>query len=303
MPDYLDLCNDTPVGVQVDSRGCPLDSDDDGVPDFKDLCPNTPVGTEVNKWGCPIEEKVYEPIQKTEFILDGGINFETGKAELLNAAFTELGKVLKVMKDYPDTKWKIEGHTDNTGNYNKNLELSKQRALSAYNYFISNGIANTRLFMNGYGPDYPIADNNTVTGRALNRRVAIILISDTNVKNVIEPNSAGKKIKEVLEKTDLTAIRNYNPAAERNVGKMVFTDGYLYCFQVSSFRTREKAESEARELEYKGYKTFVVPANLPELDGTWYRVRVGYFNTLNEAIQKRSTLIKDKKLYYLGYIK
>ena len=76
VPDYMDLCNDTPIGVTVDSRGCPFDSDDDGVPDYKDLCPNTPVGTEVNKWGCPIDEEVVEPITKTEFVLNGGVNFE-----------------------------------------------------------------------------------------------------------------------------------------------------------------------------------------------------------------------------------
>ncbi|MEO8233534.1 MAG: OmpA family protein [Ignavibacteriota bacterium] len=293
IPDYLDLCKDTPKGVPVDDRGCPEDSDDDGVPDFKDLCPNTPIGTEVNKWGCPIEEKVYEPIQKTEFILSGGINFEIGKSELLMAAYSELEKVLRVMRDYPDTKWKIEGHTDNTGNYNKNLELSKQRAQSVYNYFGSNQIDKSRLFINGYGPDFPIADNSNETGRSLNRRVAIILISDENVVNISEPVPPIKTQKEVDKKSDLTQTRQYNPASERNVGKMVFTDGYLYCFQVSSFRTKVKAESEAKDLEASGFNAFVISANLPELDGTWYRVRVGYFNSLEEALKKRSLIIND----------
>lgn len=287
--DYLDLCKDTPKGVTVDDRGCPEDSDDDGVPDFKDLCPNTPVGTEVNKWGCPIDEKVYEPIQKTEFILSGGINFEIGKADLLNAAYPELQKVLKVMTDYPDTKWKIEGHTDNTGRYENNLELSKQRALSVFNYFISNGISESRLLASGYSSDFPIADNSTETGRALNRRVAIVLISDNDIKNVEDEN----KQTENIEKVDYSSTRNYNPAAERNVGKMIFTDGYLYCFQVSSFRNKEKAEGEAAELRLQGFDAFVVIATLPELDGTWYRVRVGYFNSLDEALRKRSLIIKD----------
>lgn len=287
--DYLDLCKDTPKGVIVDDRGCPEDSDDDGVPDFKDLCPNTPVGTEVNKWGCPVDEKVYEPIQKTEFILSGGINFEIGKADLLNIAFPELQKVLKVMNDYPDTKWKIEGHTDNTGRYEKNLELSKKRALSVYNYFISNGISESRLFASGYSSDYPIADNNTETGRALNRRVAIVLISDEEIKNIEDEIKPTEK----TEKIDFTSSRSYNPNAERNVGKMVFTDGYLYCFQVSSFRTKEKAEDEADGLRMQGYDAFVVIANLPDLDGTWYRVRVGYFNSLSEALKTRSLIIKD----------
>lgn len=293
IPDYLDLCKDTPKGIPVDDRGCPEDSDDDGVPDFKDLCPNTPVGTEVNKWGCPIDEKVYEPIQKTEFILSGGINFETGKAALLDVALPELEKILKVMNDYPDTKWRIEGHTDNTGKYEKNLELSKERALSVYNYFVNNGVNKSRLESNGYSSDYPIADNSTETGRTLNRRVAIVLVSDENVKNVVETVKSTGPQKENQKRPEFTETRKYNPAAERNVGKMVFTDGYLYCFQVASFRSKEKADEEASDYKAQGFDSFVVGANLPDLDGTWYRVRVGYFNSLSEALKKRSTLIKD----------
>jgi OOP family OmpA-OmpF porin len=267
--DYQDLCNDTPLGVTVDSRGCPLDTDDDGIYDYKDLCPNTPVGTEVNKWGCPVDEEVFEPIKKTEFILSGGVNFETGKAELLNAAYPELEKVLKVMRDYPETKWKIEGHTDNTGSLKLNNELSINRAKSVYNYFVSNGINAARLLYNGYGPAYPIADNSTESGKALNRRVAIILMSDNENQS-----------------KDLTITNEqpkYNISAERNIGNMVFTDGYLYSIQISSWRARGKAESEAKRLESEGFKAFVVIAELPELDGTWYRVRVGYYNSLDEA--------------------
>ena len=288
VPDYKDLCPDTPKGVKVDDRGCPEDSDGDGVPDYKDLCPNTPIGTEVNKWGCPVDEKVYEPIVKTEFILSGAVNFEIGKANLLNTAYSELQKILKVMVDYPDTRWKIEGHTDITGSYEKNLVLSKQRAESVYNFFVSNGIDKSRLFAAGYASDYPIADNSTETGRALNRRVAIVLVSDKDGSNVNTESKSSDKQKQV----DFTSSRVYNPSVERNVGKMVFTDGYLYCYQVSSFRSRTKAEQESSELKAKGFDSFVVIADLPDLDGTWYRVRVGYFNTLDEALKNRSQLIK-----------
>jgi outer membrane protein OmpA-like peptidoglycan-associated protein len=276
VPDYLDLCKDTPMGVAVDIRGCPLDSDDDGVPDYKDLCPNTPVGTEVNKWGCTIEEKVYEPITKTEFVLSGGINFESNKFDLLAAAYPELDKVLKVMRDYPDTKWKIEGHTDNTGSDKLNRELSINRAKSVYNYFVSNGINANRLSYNGYGPDYPIADNSTETGKALNRRVTIVLVGDkeTQPTEVLKP----------------VVNRNYNSAVERNVGKMIFTDGYLFTVQVSSWRSRAKAESEAKRLQDQGYNAFIIIAELPDLDGTWYRVRIGYFNTFEEASKVREKI-------------
>lgn len=281
VPDYLDLCNDTPINVKVDSRGCPLDSDDDGVPDFKDLCPNTPVGTEVNKWGCTVEEKVYEPIKKNEFILNGEINFETNKSNLLAASYPELNQILTAMKDFPDTKWRIEGYTDNTGSNNFNKELSLNRALSVYNYFVKNGIEPTRLFVKGYGSDSPIADNNTETGKALNRRVAIVLVNNENLKSDSYENPNTKRV--------------YNSASERNVGKMIFTDGYLYCFQVSSWRSREKAEAEMKRLKDEGYNTFIVIADLPELDGTWYRVRIGYFNSLDEVNRVRDKFVQNKR--------
>ncbi|MEA2040272.1 MAG: OmpA family protein [Thermodesulfobacteriota bacterium] len=55
VPDYLDECPDTPKGVKVDSRGCPIDTDGDGVPDYKDQCPGTPEGVKVDNRGCPID--------------------------------------------------------------------------------------------------------------------------------------------------------------------------------------------------------------------------------------------------------
>lgn len=53
--DYLDECPNTPAGARVDARGCPLDSDGDGVPDYMDNCPNTPAGAPVDAQGCPLD--------------------------------------------------------------------------------------------------------------------------------------------------------------------------------------------------------------------------------------------------------
>ncbi|WP_337871979.1 OmpA family protein [Ignavibacterium sp.] len=277
--DYLDLCPNTPEGVLVDKRGCPIDSDEDGVPDYLDLCPNTPVGTEVNRFGCPLEEKVtLPPKEKTEFVLTGAINFEIGKANLLAAAYEELDKIVKVMKDYPDTKWKIEGHTDNTGSYQLNKNLSLLRAQSVYDYLVNAGIKAERLAVFGYGPDFPIADNSSETGRALNRRVTISL------------DEGGKNQSAIKEK--LPVNYQYRFDVERNVGSMIFTDGYKYCVQVSSWRNKEKANSEVKKLNEQGYNAFTIEANLPELDGVWYRVRVGYFDSLDEARKVKSQISK-----------
>ncbi len=279
VPDYLDLCPNTPDGVVVDSRGCPIDSDEDGVPDYLDLCPNTPIGTEVNRFGCPIEEKVtMPPKEKTEFVLTGAINFEIGKAELLAPAFIELDKIAKVMKEYPDTKWKIEGHTDNTGSYQLNKSLSLQRAQSVYNYLVKAGIGPERLSVYGFGSEFPVADNSTETGRALNRRVTITLDEGNSIKESVK----GK----------LPLNYEYRFEIERNVGGMIFTDGYKFSVQVSSWRNKEKAESEAAKLKSNGYNAFVRETVLPELDGTWYRVRVGFFDTLDDAKRVKIELSK-----------
>ncbi|GAB4301428.1 MAG: hypothetical protein Kow0098_29550 [Ignavibacteriaceae bacterium] len=273
VPDYLDICKDTPLNVKVDSRGCPIDTDNDGVPDYKDKCPGTPAGTEVDRKGCEVIPEIQEPPKpKTKVVLSGGANFEVGKATLLPHAQYELEKLVTVMNEYPETRWRVEGHTDNTGSYQANISLSLRRANSVVNYFVKRGISRSRFEVVGLGPDYPIADNSTETGRALNRRVTIELIGEEN------------EIQQVPQG------HIYNNAVERNVGDMIFTDGYLYCYQVSSWRTRGKAEYEMRELQAQGYNAFIVEANLPELDGTWYRVRVGYFDSLEEARQSKNSL-------------
>lgn len=274
VPDYLDLCKDTPVGVPVDQRGCPFDDDNDGVPNYRDQCSNTPVGTEVNRWGCPLETQKKKLPEVTSLILSGGVNFEVGKSTLLPAAKNEIDKMIKVMREHPDTKWKIEGHTDNTGSYDLNKKLSYERASSVAQYIIFHGIDRSRLDVSGKGPDYPVADNSTESGRALNRRVTIELITG------------------VEENQDKSFDTRYDFSDERHIGNMIFTDGKLYCFQVSSFRTRSRAETEAARLRSLGEKAFVIEAHLPQLDGIWYRVRIGYFKTLAETRQVKKRVIR-----------
>jgi OOP family OmpA-OmpF porin len=67
----------------------------------------------------------------------------------------------------------IEGHTDNVGNRDANLRLSRARADAVRAYFIAKGIAASRLTSVGLGPDQPIAPNDTEEGRAKNRRIQL----------------------------------------------------------------------------------------------------------------------------------
>lgn len=80
------------------------------------------------------------------------------------------------MDHVKDAKLDVEGHTDNTGDRANNMELSKDRANFARDYLIRNGgISTTRMDVDGFGPDKPIATNKTDEGKAQNRRVEVTL--------------------------------------------------------------------------------------------------------------------------------
>jgi len=272
--DHLDLCKNTPPNIPVDKKGCPLDTDKDGVLDYMDNCADTPIGAEVDSWGCPVESAEEELPEVTTFALTGSVNFETAKSDLLPQAKNELDKIIKIMNEYPKTSWMIEGHTDNIGSYSYNKRLSFQRASSVADYLIYKGIDRIRLFVKGVGPDDPVADNSTESGRALNRRVTIELTE------------------KVTESTKSYAPSNYNTFIERQVGQMIFTDGNLFCFQIAAFRTREKAENEVASLLDSGEHAFIVESYLSELKGLWYRVRIGYFKTIYEAREYRKRFMR-----------
>jgi OOP family OmpA-OmpF porin len=182
VPDYLDKCPGTPAGVKVDKNGCPLDSDKDGVPDYLDKCPGTPAGTNVDDKGCPIVEPVQEAraaaaaaVAKEMFEKGRAtinIEFDFNKAIVKPIYHQELQKFGDVMKNYPDLKVVIEGHTDNVGGKVINEKLSEKRANSVKNYLVKKfGIAESRLTAKGYGMSKPIDTNKTKAGRQKNRRV------------------------------------------------------------------------------------------------------------------------------------
>lgn len=83
--------------------------------------------------------------------------------------------LLNIMKNFPNTKFDIHGHTDNTGDDAMNLDLSKRRAASVKKYFMDKSIDGSRLFPEGYGETKPITTNDTPEGRQQNRRVEIKL--------------------------------------------------------------------------------------------------------------------------------
>lgn len=167
--DYLDSCPGTPAGVTVDAKGCPLDTDKDGVYDYLDACPGTPAGTKVDLKGCP--QIVAAPAKLcSPTTID--IKFDTNKADIKPAYHDELKKLADFLKEFPNAKGTIAGHTDNVGNNAANLKLSQRRADSVRNYLIKTfGIDGARIDAKGFGPTKPVASNKTKAGKAQNRRI------------------------------------------------------------------------------------------------------------------------------------
>lgn len=99
------------------------------------------------------------------------IFFDTDQYELKPKSVTELNKVVRFLEENPAVRIEISGHTDNTGAAAYNRELSKKRAQAVYQYLVNKGIAAARLDPKGYGPDKPVAANDTEAGKQQNRRI------------------------------------------------------------------------------------------------------------------------------------
>lgn len=109
-------------------------------------------------------------------IVTHGINFDVDKATIKPESMGTLNMIVQVLKDNPDVKFEIDGHTDNSGNSSHNLILSQQRAESVKAQLVSMGIESSRLTTKGLGDTKPMSENNTPEGKANNRRVEFIKI-------------------------------------------------------------------------------------------------------------------------------
>ncbi|MCK5093677.1 MAG: OmpA family protein, partial [Spirochaetes bacterium] len=105
------------------------------------------------------------------------IFFETAKATLKPESFPQLELVIKFMNSNPSIRMEISGHTDNTGSLKLNTRLSQSRAESVVAYLVEHGVDSGRFNAMGYAFSQPIAPNNTVEGRAKNRRVEFKILS------------------------------------------------------------------------------------------------------------------------------
>lgn len=112
------------------------------------------------------------PVQLNASFVFNNILFVSNSYELPVNGLAELQQLIQILQDNPTLKVEISGHTDNTGNKKDNLTLSANRAKAIVDYLITKGIDSLRLSYKGYGDTQPIADNNTESGRAKNRRTS-----------------------------------------------------------------------------------------------------------------------------------
>lgn len=166
--DELDKC---PSQAGPASRnGCPItDRDNDGIDDESDKCPDV-AGTKANN-GCP---DVPADVSKLLSSSSQSMSFSSNSAKLSSTSNASLNKVVTVLKEHPEMKLRIEGHTDNMEKDADNL--SKQRAESVKAYLVSKGISEDRIEVEGFGSTTPIMDNNTSANRNKNRRVELKIV-------------------------------------------------------------------------------------------------------------------------------
>jgi len=112
---------------------------------------------------------------KIKLIMPGNITFDTNDYNIKGSFHDVLNDVTRVLNEYNETRIRVTGHTDSTGNPNANQKLSEERAASVREYLITQGVKPGRINAMGYADRYPLSDNGSTSGRSENRRVEIEL--------------------------------------------------------------------------------------------------------------------------------
>jgi OOP family OmpA-OmpF porin len=195
--DSIDECPNTPRGVPVDPVGCSLDSDLDGVTTDKDRCPASAPGAIVDIYGCTRDgdrDGVLYPTDRCPETRPGatvdvngcefkdvikvpGVNFGANSDLLLPGTEAVLENAAATLNKHPTLQIEVAGHTDSDGPGDANYGLSERRAKTVRDYLIRYGVDKERLTARGYGESQPIAENETIRGRATNRRVELRIVS------------------------------------------------------------------------------------------------------------------------------
>ena len=186
-------------GVQKDLKETPLiEESKKSTEDKADL-------SIVNK---PIKDIIDEVIQSkvmNEFLLPGDQLFINGSARIRTDVYSELDRIAAIITSETQSRWRIEGHTDNQGGAGELRRLSNERARAIFDYFISKGTEPGRLRTYGLSDNFPVGNNNSADGRKLNRRIMII-----------RENPVAKTADETTFETDTAQIKNDQPGIAEN---------------------------------------------------------------------------------------
>lgn len=159
------------------TRGCP-DSDEDGIVDMVDFCP-LESGPKSNG-GCPVKDVRNESDQHVVGSFDH-VLFNTGSVSLsIDNTYDIIERAVEMLYMDKNTYVLISGHTDAEGDAASNMELSQLRANKVMDYFVRQGIKESRIKTIPYGENMPISGNSSEASRKLNRRVEITVLKRGN---------------------------------------------------------------------------------------------------------------------------
>lgn len=245
VPDNIDQCPNTPKGMKVNQIGCPEDTDGDGVPDFQDRCFGTPKGVAVDQSGCPRDSD------------------DDGVPDYMDRCPGTPSMVAVDQFGCPDD-------SDNDG-----VPDYKDKCLDTP--------AGIEVDFNGCPkdtdsdgvPDYMDQCPDTKFGAVVDEKGC-----ETGTTELEDMNEES----DTIEDTD--NLFNYEtqptdivPADDGSTPE----DSRGWVLQLSSWKQKSRAEQHKNELRQSGYDAYVEEANVPALGGIWYRVKIGFFNSKDEA--------------------
>lgn len=195
----------------------------------------------------------------------GDINFATGTADLEPSAKSYLNKVAKLLNQATNMDLLIKGHADNTGSSKVNERLSADRAKAVRNHLMALGIDAKRLTAKGFGSTMPIADNNSPTGRARNRRVELEILRNEKVETLqdVIVLRNGERIGAIVARYDNDQItyRQFSESAEKQIStkqvdRIIFSDGRVVYFN----EQKEEEQPVAQQKPKSNFNPFAESA-------------------------------------------
>lgn len=149
-------------------QGCP-DTDKDGIADPTDSCPF--LKGVASNFGCPLQD-----VEEVKSRPKVHIEFDTDQSYIKTQYWSELDELVQFLEENRNAQIFISGHTDTEGNAAYNFDLGERRCQAVVAYLLERGITSTQITTVSYGETKPVNSNNTVYGKARNRRVEVVIV-------------------------------------------------------------------------------------------------------------------------------